>query len=438
MTPSMHTPHPSAARSTPSAARSLRHAGFTLVELLVSVALGLLVMVALIAVYLNVSRTNTEMAKTNSLIENGRFAVDILGEDLAHAGFWGGYVPQFDNFALRTTPADAPKPASLAQGPCLPYASWDADYRDMLIGIPVEAYAGVPTGCSGVVVDRKAGTDVLVVRHAETCSYTFDGTNWVPSSPNCEAFNGSKVYFQASFCAAETEAATPLRYVLYNDPSNDPNLFQLKRRGCTGDPASGPTLGTRAALRKFVSNIYYVRTWASDAGDGVPTLVRATFGISGGVPVHEPAAALIEGIENLAVELGIDSQSRCGTAANYSAAISSGATGNLVEPTACAYVPATPASNTLPTVRGDGVPELFKRCGAGCTVAELTDAVAVKLFVLARARDASAGHVDGKTYTLGSNAPTVVTPSGSETAIKRHVFQTSVRLSNPSGRRETP
>ena len=91
----------------PSRAGERQH-GFTLVELMVAIALGMLVMVALVAVYLNVSRTNSEMYKTNGLIENGRFAVDVLNEDLAHAGYWGGYVPTFDNFSLRTVPTPCP------------------------------------------------------------------------------------------------------------------------------------------------------------------------------------------------------------------------------------------------------------------------------------------------------------------------------------------
>ena len=423
--------------AVPARPHGIRQAGFTLVELLVSIALGLLVMIALIAVYTNVTRTNTEMAKTNSLIENGRFAVDILGEDIAHAGFWGGYVPLFDDFSLRVAPTDSPKTTSLALGPCLAYVSWDADYRDMLIGLPVEAYAGVPTGCDGIV-DRKADTDVLVVRHAENCAYTFDGVNWVPETANCEAFNANKVYFQSSFCEAETQAVAPLRYVLYNDPTSDPLLFSLKRRGCTGTPPA-PTVGTRAPIRKLISNIYYVRTWASAAGDGIPTLVRASFGINGTTPVHGSPTALIEGIENLAVELGIDSKSRCGTDVNYALALASGATGNLVNPGTCTYNAAAVPSNTMPTIRGDGVPELFKRCGAtGCTANELRDVVSVKLFVLARARESSVGITGTKTYTLGSNSPTTVTPTGTDNVFKRHVFQTTVRLANPAGRRETP
>ena len=51
-----------------------REAGFTLIELMVSMAIGLILAAALLTMYVNTTRTNLEMAKTNGQIENGRFA----------------------------------------------------------------------------------------------------------------------------------------------------------------------------------------------------------------------------------------------------------------------------------------------------------------------------------------------------------------------------
>lgn len=413
-----------------------RQRGFTLVELMISVALGLLLMVALVAVYLNVSRTNTEMAKTNSLIENGRFAMDILTEDLLHVGYWGGYVPEFDNFSSRTVPTGTPTQAAVDLGPCLAFASWTPEYHNMLIGAPIQTFADVPAGC-GTVVDKKADTDVLIVRHAETC---------LPGAANCDAdaFAGAApypVYFQASFCEIELTAGR--RYQLSNVPADFPadvaptQTVALKQRGCTGPSAT--TAGRPAERRKYVANIYYVRTWAVTSGDGIPTLVRSTFNLAGSpsAPGFAGAVALIEGIESFVVQLGIDSQSRCAaTAVDYTKAITRTAPANLVDPATCA-ISATAINNTMPTVRGDGVPESYVRCPAGgCTSAQLADVVSVKIHVLARSRETAPGHDDTKVYTLGPAS--FAATAGTERLYKRHVFQTTVRLTNISGRRETP
>ena len=69
-----------------------------------------------------------------------------------------------------------------------------------------------------------------------------------------------------------------------------------------------------APIRRFSSSIYYVRNLAATAGDGIPTLVRARFGVNGGAPAFLDAQALVEGVEGFRVEYGIDNMSDTGTA----------------------------------------------------------------------------------------------------------------------------
>jgi type IV pilus assembly protein PilW len=398
---------------------------------MVSIVIGMIVMVALVSVYGNISRTNTEMSRTSAVIESGRFSIDLLQEDLQHAGYWGGYVPDWDNIAVTATPTAL---AATAPDPCLSFTNWTPSYKDLLVGLPVQAFssasAGVPTGlsgCSSIITDRKANTDVLVVRRAESC---------VPGAGNCEADSAGKIYFQPSFCTAQSYALTTAAAMTAGTVA-DAVPYVL---GTTGF-----TLRTRACgaavtpKRKFVSHIYYVRTWSSTSNDGIPTLVRATFNLGGAssTPGFETAQPLIEGVDGFVVDLGIDSSSRCsGTSVNYTQA----PTGTYKwNPATCAHDTTTPLNNTLPSNRGDGVPESYLRCGSGgCTVAQLRDVVAAKIYVLARSREASAS-AESKTFTLGSvsGSQTTVTP-GTSDKFRRQVFQTTVRLNNVSGRRESP
>ena len=57
---------------------------------------------------------------------------------------------------------------------------------------------------------------------------------------------------------------------------------------------------------------------------------------------------------------------------------------------------------------------------------------AVKFYVLSRSREPSQGHTDTKTYTLGAQN---LGPFNDD--FQRHVFMTTVRLPNISGRRIT-
>lgn len=350
------------------AARQVR--GLSLIELMIAITLGMLVVAALLALFLNVSRTNNEMAKMNRQIENGRFAVQLLQDDIVHAGFWGDFIPQFEDRNV-SAPGDVP---DAIPDPCKAPGTWIAADRNNLIGIPVQASAGSCT----VVTNQQANTDVFVVRHAE---------------PSTGAACGGEVCFQASQCGAEINATPSQGYILATSGHT------LHKKNCT--PAVLPiTSGATAVTRKFISNIYYVRDFSVTAGDGIPTLMRSEF--AGGA--HQAAQPLIDGIEGFRVEYGIDNVGKNSAAVSYTAG----------------------AVN-----RGDGVPDIFV---SAPSFAQLTNVVAVRIHVLARSTETSPGYTDTKTYAMGS--------AGSmgpfNDSFKRHVFTTTVRLVNPSGRRETP
>jgi len=364
----------------------VRQRAFTLIELMIAMTVGLVILLALTTLFMNTSRTNREMARTNSLIENGRFAIQLIENDLVHAGFWGEHVPQFDNLTWADVPADVP---AFVPDACL---AWPPDpsvaeaLKDALIGIPVQAYDAEPAGCS--LASVRAGTDLLLVRHADTCA---------AGAANCEPDTAGRLYFQASLCAGQTPP-----YVL------DTSGFDRTRRNCTA----------LADKRLFVSNLYYVRDGA------IPMLMRMRF--DSGAWVGEE---LIDGVEALRVELGIDNVGVTGGGVDYSAEI----------------VWDDPDTMTAPTNRGDGAPDLYRRCttSSPCTVAELTNVVSVKLFVLARSLEPTPGYTDAKTYCVGTpnadgTCPTADRVGPFNDNFKRHVFSTTVRLNNISGRRETP
>jgi type IV pilus assembly protein PilW len=157
--------------------------------------------------------------------------------------------------------------------------------------------------------------------------------------------------------------------------------------------------------------------------------MRSQFDVNGSTPVQRAPVALIDGVEEMRVEIGIDDLSETGAAVDFTVPI------DWVNPT----------TMVAPTNRGDGSPDRFVRCttAAPCSAADLMNAVAVKIWVLARSRDLTRGYVDAKVYCLGSLDDGGLCPAASEIAApadnyKRHVFSTTVRLVNVSGRRETP
>jgi type IV pilus assembly protein PilW len=248
---------------------------------------------------------------------------------------------------------------------------------------------------------------MLVVRHAETC---------VAGVGDCGALVVGKLYLQASLCTEDTVPYALRRY-------QNAATFGLRRMACTPTPV--------AQIRRFVSNIYYVRNYADTPGDGIPTLMRSTFDqhdgtalshqLAGDLSAANDPVELIEGIDGFRVEFGVDDVSGTNAAVDYTAET------EWVDD-----------ENKLMAVnRGDGIPDgAFVRCtdAVPCTAADLVNVTAVRIYVLARSREPTQGYTDTKEYSLG--AGTTLGPFNDE--FKRHVYSTTVRLPNVSGRRERP
>lgn len=398
--------------------RRVAQAGFNLVELMVASAIGLLIMLAVLTLYLNVSRTNEEMARTNALVENGRFAIRLLQGDLLHAGFWGGYVPEFDDLTSKDIPNGYPPaaPSTAADVPplCTAYAPWTANYTQQVLSTPVQVYGAVPADCvtanSKVAASRytnaaKSVTPAIIaVRHAETCEAK-------TGSATCPLNYDSDLYLQVSRCFKGTSTTVALDtqpYVLSNVQAD----FVLKNLDCTTDTP------TAAPLRRYISNVYYVRDYSVTPGDGLPTLVRNAFTVKDGVLEYQAAEPLIEGVEDLRIELGIDNVSKSGESVNYEAAV----------------LWADSLNKTTARNRGDGVADEFVTCpDDGCTALQLVGAVSAKVHVLVRSLQPTPGYTDTKSYQLGA-----VTVGPFNDGFKRHVFSSYVRFNNISARRETP
>lgn len=349
--------------------------GFSLIELLIAMALSLILMTGLLALFGNVSRTNTETAKSNELIENGRFAIQLLQNDLVLAGFWGDIQP------LVATPA--PGTLDDSPNPCLSYASWPTDaavrkaYGINLMAIPVQGYAkGSALADCGIAADKVVDrSSILLVRYANTCTFGESG---------CAGGADTGPHLQLSGCRSGLPAEAPYIFNGVAAGSTAEATYTLKTKNCT----------TVAPRRKMVVNIYYV-----GLSDGYPNLMRVSFD-NGAYSTPEP---LVEGIEAFQVEYGVDNV---------------GADGKAV-------------STTNP---GDGNADSYVTCpAAGCNRTVLANVVAAKLYVLSRNLEPSAGYTNATAYQLG----TLTVPAFND-HYKRHVFSTTVRLVNIASRREIP
>jgi type IV pilus assembly protein PilW len=401
--------------------RARRQQGVTLIELLIGLALSLMIVLALVTLMINVNRNNAELSRTNSVIENGRFAQQLIEADLVHAGFWGGYVPTFDDLSLSGAAGNANSATAVSfptqvPDPCATYpGDWSTDYKARLIGIPVQVYpigaGGVSPVCTGVITNAQPNSDVLLVRHAAPCPAVAGA-----SEPDCQNV-ANNVFFQTSRCGSDAAS-----WVLSANAA-DLTLHTAKKD-------AGGACTTTAAKYRFMSTLYWVRNYFTTAGDGIPTLVRTRFQLVGGTVAHQNTETLVDGVQMLRIQLGVDNLAKPTVAGGTGATLTTAKFQSDVgwNSTATYYTPLN---------RGDGNADTYVSCtdaGSPCSDAfNLANTVAVRIHLLARAATTTPGYVDNKSYTVGG-----VTVAGGSDRYKRHVYSQTVRLNNISMRREVP
>lgn len=321
-----------------------RQGGLSLIELMVSITIGLILLAGLATLIAKQSATRNELEKSSRQIENGRYATELLRDDIEHAGFYSEYAPP------KTTVYSAPDP-------CVPDSTgWVSATPEVPVGLYGYAGAGGDPTPSGCLPDYMPDTAVLVVRRT---------SSEVPLAAASAA--PGTTYMQVSRCNTDT---SPFAMATGG--------FTLKKKDCL----------TLSTLRKYIVHIYYVSPCneCGTGGDTVPTLKVMEF--VDGTTTTRP---LVEGIENLQFDYGIDTT-------------------------------------------GDGAPDSYTRTPAA---GEWKNVMAVRVNILARNIEKTIDYTDTKSYRLSGIAGAADVPAPND-HYKRHVYSQVVRVINPSSRREQP
>jgi type IV pilus assembly protein PilW len=253
--------------------------GLSLIELMISITIGLLILVALSTLFVNQSRARLELDKSNRMIDNGRYALEVLSDNLRLAGYYGEFIPAS---GVPAVPITLPDPCStsapnLSAALQLAIQGYDA-------AAPTSSIASPPCGLTytaGNDLTLKPGSDILVIRRVSTATPIVQGV----------ALAGTH-YLQASLCQYD---AVP--YILDTVPAN----FILRTRTCTATSTA-----PYADLRQFVVQVYFVSSndkVTAGVGDGIPTLKRMELDPTTHVFVTTP---LVEGIDYMQLEYGLD------------------------------------------------------------------------------------------------------------------------------------
>lgn len=341
--------------------------GWTLVELLVGSAVGLLVIAGIAQIYTAAKHSYDIQTRLAEIQDVGRYAVDVLSRDLRMAGYWGLMDINFANSTPGDDPVNGTNPGDnfFLTDDFLPdtcASNSDRDWGRMIVN-RIFGLNDTSTGYGCIGTDRVRG-DILTVRYADPVAIT-----------NSSGFTGTRFYirtapFQGSIVQGNPSVCTPL-------------VFPC--------PSVNYVTDTLFSDHALVANAYYVDgsgTPVSCSGTSItpPALARKML-TSNGTPLKQ---SLVNGVEHLQFQYGVDDD-----------AITGATDGRVVR-----YfdtVPDGPDADTLP---------------------DWNKVVAVRLWVLVRAVCPEPGYNNTTIYVMGDQSYPVTD------SYRRALFTTTVALRN--------
>jgi len=82
----------------------IKQRGFTLVEIFVSLGIGLALLAGVLSIFVGMKTTSKETSTSGELQENARFAISILSDDILKQDFWGDYTGTINSTILQSVP----------------------------------------------------------------------------------------------------------------------------------------------------------------------------------------------------------------------------------------------------------------------------------------------------------------------------------------------
>ncbi|MEM7206599.1 MAG: PilW family protein [Pseudomonadota bacterium] len=248
-----------------------RQSGLTLVEILVSLVIGLIIVGGVWTLLVNSRASFSTSQNQAQMLDSARFAMHAIGRDLRLAGSYGTFT--------RPSEVRGVDVLGTAINDCAP---------QFYVNVAQKVY-----GTNGVNpfngtcisdADHRDNTDILVVRYAEPTQFDNGAGTLQANMTYVHAYHADAQVFVAGTAP------------VFGAVSSD--VDQL-----VGFPAVAPFIGLPVFNYRIVTHVYYIHN-DSEPGDGVPSLHRISLQ-AGGTGPEMVDELLVSGVDDLQVQFGV-------------------------------------------------------------------------------------------------------------------------------------
>ena len=237
--------------------------GFSLIELMVALAIGLFLLAGVFTVYVNGVQSTRVVDDQTVMVDNVRFALEAISADTRQAGVFGRVLPKVD--AGGVINIDNTTAAGSVAAEC--YAGWALNVTNPIM----VSNDAAPFG--GPCISNYLQGDTLEVR----------GTLRTPVAAAAQQANAFYI-------------------------NSDVNTAQFYYG------AVSPNTSARFADYNYYNHFYYIASFSDNAADGIPSLHRVSLQ-PGGVVSDQ---VLLSGVSNMQIQLGLNTDnSEDGTVDSY-------------------------------------------------------------------------------------------------------------------------
>lgn len=245
-----------------------RQSGFTIVEIFISLAIGLSLIAGVLSIFVSMRSTSSETTSAGELQENGRFAMTLITDDLLRQNFWGDLNGNIDGGGL----ISSPDPSTIA-GDCVGDGANNASFPTdigafrTLWGVNV-----LNADVMGCIDDAKIGSDLIQLKRAIADA---DLNPIPPAAPLTIADLDNNRYY-------------------INSNTNSAAIF-------AGNAAAIPSVNI-GRIWEYQHHVYYIRE-DSHGTNTIPVLMQGRLQNADNAMFFD---IMVEGIEQLHFMYGVD------------------------------------------------------------------------------------------------------------------------------------